>query len=62
MPLECSQLDGAPEPLLHCPKCGKPFESFLRGMVQSWWRQLFGLPYCASICHACKKVVGWEEP
>ena len=45
-----------------CPKCGQPFPEFLRGQVQSSWRKLFGMKYCAVICHKCKEVIGWEKP
>jgi hypothetical protein len=66
MPLEFTQLLNAPVPLAFCPVCkDKPFDPFMRGMVQrpkrAWWigpRQ----PYCALICSKCKEIVAWENP
>lgn len=63
MPIECTQLDGAPERLDYCPKCHEPFEAFLRGQVQRWPRKWFigpSRPHCALICRACKDIVGYE--
>lgn len=65
MPIECRILEGRSEIFEECPKCDhKPFESFLRGMVQRrrykwffWGRW----PYCAVICWNCKDIVGYEE-
>lgn len=65
MPIEVYLLRDAPEPLETCPKCGKPFESFMRGMVQRPTRWLWigpRRPYCAVICRACKEIVGYEYP
>jgi hypothetical protein len=45
-----------------CPKCGQEFPEFLRGQVQSKWRKILRLKYCAIICHSCKKIIGWEKP
>lgn len=67
MPIEAVLLDGKPCKLDICPKCGKKFEPFLRGMVgrspYPWW-DLFGLTKpracCALICWACKKIVSYE--
>ncbi len=68
MPIECNLLEGTNVPIDSCPRCQAPFEPFLRGMVQRspWtWRTLWlpiGKPrsYCALICRACKKIVGYE--
>jgi ribosomal protein L34E len=63
MPIEITQLEHRAERLTHCPKCGKPFEAFLRGQVQRWPRRwLIGpwRPHCALICRACKDIVGYE--
>lgn len=66
MPIESFQLETAPNRLTNCPKCGKPFEPFLRGQVQRGSRSWFGFgkprPYCALICRACKDIVGFEYP
>lgn len=65
MPIECSQLQGKPNRLTHCPKCEKPFIPFLRGQVQRSGRKWFigrRQPYCALICWACKEIVGYEYP
>lgn len=63
MPIEYTLLRNAPEPRVQCPKCGaQPFRAFLRGQVQSMWRDWLGLPYCCVICANCKKVVGYERP
>lgn len=66
MPIECTLLKDAPNPLAICPKCRQPFRPFLRGLIQRSerkWR-LFGprRPYCALICWACKEIVGYEDP
>lgn len=50
MPIECEQLRG------------EPFPEFMRGQVQSTWRRLLRLAYCAVICHNCKQITGWEKP
>ena len=62
MPIECAMLERCPYAKEECPKCGQPFPEFLRGQVQSSWRKLFGMKYCAVICHKCKEVIGWEKP
>jgi len=62
MPIECEQLRGAPYAKEECKHCGEPFPEFMRGQVQSTWRRLLGLRYCAVICHKCKKLTGWEKP
>lgn len=66
MPIEYCQLEHAPCPLAFCPACGdKPFDPFLRGMVQRSKRKwLVGpkQPYCALICSKCKEIVGYENP
>jgi len=63
--LECTQLRGAPYFYEACPRCGEPFPEFMRGQVQRGKRFLWVLwrrPYCAVICHKCKRIVGWESP
>jgi hypothetical protein len=62
MPIEYVLLNDLPEPLPHCPACGAPFRSLMRGMVQNWWRRLTRQPYCAVICFECKQIVGYEKP
>ena len=62
MPAEYDLLKPYPYAREICRKCGGPFPEFLRGIVQSRSRKLFGFPYCAIICHHCKEVIGWEEP
>jgi len=62
MPIKCTLLRNYPYAREECPKCGAPFPEFMRGVVQSWWRRIFKLPYCAVICHKCKKIIGWEKP
>lgn len=66
MTVECARLDGKPTPFSTCPKCGKPFEPFLRGQIQrSPYKFIFFgpiRPYCALICRACKEIVGYESP
>lgn len=62
MPNEYEKLKGAPYAKEECPKCGGAFPEFMRGMVQSGWRKLLRLPYCAVICHHCKEIIGWEKP
>ena len=62
MPIECELLRNAPYALEECKHCGEPFPEFLRGQVQSDWRKWLGLRYCAVICHACKRITGWEKP
>jgi len=62
MPIETVLLRQAPLPLQFCPKCRRRFEPFMRGEVQSFWRRLFGRPYCCVICRMCKEIVGYEKP
>lgn len=62
MPIECAQLSGEPYKILECKHCGEPLPDFMRGQVQSTWRRLLGLAYCAVICHNCKQITGWEKP
>lgn len=62
MPIECEQLRNAPYAREKCDFCGARFPEFMRGQVQSWWRKLLRLPYCAVICHCCKEIIGWEKP
>lgn len=62
VPIEYTQLRTVPYAFEKCPKCGEPFPEFMRGMVQSKWRKLFGMRYCAVICHKCKYIIGWEKP
>ena len=65
MPTEVELLRSYPYVFEICPKCGERFPEFLRGQVQRskrflgfLWRQ----PYCAVICHGCKRIIGWEQP
>jgi len=65
MAIESTLLEDKPLPFEVCPKCGKPFEPFLRGQVQRGKRKLgFGpkQDYCALICRACQEIVGYESP
>ena len=62
MPKEYLQLKNRPYAIEKCPKCGQIAPEFMRGMVFSGWRQMFGLPYCAVICHKCKEIIGYEKP
>lgn len=58
-------LTGTPLPQKECGYCGIPFEEendvMMRGQVQSGWRRLLGLPYCAVICSYCKSVSGYGK-
>lgn len=61
MPIEALISRGMAEPFEYCPRCGKPFESFLRGQVARFdW---FGLRkhIWAVICRACKDIVAHES-
>lgn len=62
MPKEFRELEKQPQPLSNCPRCGAPFECFLRGLVQSYWRKLLRMPYCTVICGSRKEIVGHERP
>ena len=62
MPIECEQLRHMPYALDRCKHCNAAIPEFMRGQVQSWWRRILGLPYCAVICHECKEITGWEKP
>lgn len=65
MPIECTLLEKAPYRFERCPKCNEPFPEFMRGQVQRARRFLWILwkqPYCAVICHKCKRIIGWESP
>jgi len=62
MPIECEKLRHTPISMSRCPKCFEPSPAFLRGQVQSTWRKILGLKYCAVICHRCRYIVGWEKP
>lgn len=65
MPVEYTLLKDRPRPdgMGKCPKCSwGHVQPFMRGMVQSSWRRLFGLGYCAVICDNCKEIIGWERP
>jgi len=60
MPVEALLLARRPEPFKNCPRCGAPFESFLRGQVARFgW---FGIRkrVWAVICWSCKEIVGHE--
>ncbi len=63
MPIEYTQLRDRPMTVIACHECGwRLADPFMRGMVQSWWRRLLGMSYCAVICENCKNIVGWEKP
>lgn len=65
MPIEYELLRHKQQKFRTCPKCGIiPFSSFLRGHVQRSKRNwLFKKrEYCAVICLACGKIVGYESP
>lgn len=62
MPIEWEQLRYAPPALKKCKYCSAPNPDFMRGEVQSTWRRILRLPYCAVICHRCKRLTGWEKP
>ena len=64
MTKEYVALKGRPRPYANsiCPKCGGWLTDFMRGMVQSGWRRLLRMKYCAVICPTCKEIVGWEKP
>ena len=65
MPIEILKLLQSPPKYYKCPKCDTEFPSFMRGQVQRSKRFLWVLwkrPYCAVICHGCKKIIGWEQP
>ena len=62
MPIEYKLLKNEPYAMEKCPKCNQQFPEFMRGMVQSGWRKILRLPYCAVICHNCKEIIGWEKP
>ena len=67
MPIEYTLLKGKPWPATKCSNNGKcdcwqTEEPFMRGQVQSWWRRMLGLPYCAVICPILHNIVGWEKP
>ena len=65
MPIEYELLKNRPYAKEVCPKCGAGCPEFMRGQVQRSKRFLHILwkrPYCAVICHKCKKVIGWESP
>ena len=62
MPAEYTQLKHAPYAVEKCKHCGEPFPEFMRGQVQSEWRRVLGMKYCAVICHMCKRITGWEKP
>lgn len=62
MPIECVLLDMKREHYAICPRCHADFKGFMRGEVQSNWRRLLRLRYCAVICTKCKQIVGWEKP
>lgn len=62
MPIESQMLKNSPFSIEKCKNCGENFPCFLRGQVQSFWRRIFGMKYCAVICHKCKKIIGWEKP
>lgn len=63
MPIEFAMLKDKPPPFDECPNChARPFDPFMRGMVQVF--RWFGLRkrYCCVICYECKEIVGYEDP
>jgi len=63
VPSEYTLLIDKPEALEKCPRClTRPFRSFLRGQVHSYWRKFWRRPYCCLICSECKEIVGYEKP
>ena len=63
MSIEAAQLKDKPEMFEQCPKCGaRPFKASTRGELQSAFRKWLRRPYCAVLCSACKKIVGYEKP
>ncbi len=66
MPWEYTALLSRPVPIDSCPVCqDKPFDPFMRGMVQRSCRTWFTRvkrPYCALICAICHAMVGYEDP
>ena len=63
MPIECDTLKGKPSSIDRCPECRKYLgEPFMRGQVQSWFRKILRMKYCAVICNNCKEVIRWEKP
>ncbi len=62
MPIEAHRLQGTLPAQRICPDHPAARNDFMRGQVQSAWRRLFGLPYCAVICAECKDIIGWEKP
>lgn len=62
MPIEYQQLRHQQLEMDKCPKCYEPCPDFMRGQVQSFWRRILGMKYCAVICRRCRDIVGWEKP
>lgn len=62
MPKEFELLRRAPYAKEYCKNCGQVNPEFMRGLVQSTWRRLLKMKYCAVICHNCKQIIGWEKP
>lgn len=63
MPVEALLSRSMVEPLTECPKCyARPFRSFMRGQVVSWWRRLTrrAARWCV-ICSECKEIVAYER-
>lgn len=62
MPIEYCKLKNASPAKEKCQQCQYPFPQFMRGQVQSNWRRILGMKYCAVICDGCKEIIGWEKP
>jgi hypothetical protein len=62
MPIECEKLRLTPLAMNKCTKCFESSPDFMRGQVQSFWRRILGLKYCAVICRRCREIIGWEKP
>lgn len=62
MPVEAVVFPRRSEPIEVCPQCkARPFTSFMRGQVISFWRRLFRRPCWAVICSSCKEIVAYED-
>lgn len=63
--VEYDLLKREPHAIEVCPRCGTPAPELLRGQVLRSKRFLWVLwrrPYCAVICHGCRRIIGWESP
>ena len=61
MPMEAIWSEAMPAPFISCPKCGMPFDPFMRGQVARFdWFGFRKRIWCV-ICRACKGIVGHED-